>query len=328
MAVQNKTGESFLHGLYTIFKKHWIWNTIILFLPSIWFPLIINQFGSALLMTYTQGGKTSLTVFGILSTLLVYLLVLVLLLLNSKSANREELRNQEQLNAIRSSYEQLNYIISCINNIGNNELNMILNGLAYPGEDLDHSKQIEIILQKIADCLANVSKIESKKINVTLAFKLTDCCKPWCWSEYSRTDGGLPLETLLSNDRTTFHQVSSGSREFIFYNSKIKAEENEHYVFDAKDKSYRNVGSIICKKINIGSSEKTYIEAVLSITTYGKKFVPDDNENLIEIVESNIRDVIIPEFELHIQIELAQIYLQKLQYELVEDEMNLTQSLV
>jgi hypothetical protein len=302
-------------SLYEGLKKHWVWNTIILFLPSIWFPAIINLCGNVLHMTSEDGKKTNLTLFGIVVTGIVYVLVLAILLWNSRCANKEDDKHQKEIESIQSSYSQLNYILSCVHSICDNQFDMLKNTFKTSINCTDPSKQIEIILQKISDCLADVSKMDSKKINVALAYKISNGPEDWCWAQYSRTDGGLPLPELKGNCGTTFYQIFSGNREFVFYNSKIDAEKESHYVFDAKDKSYRNSGSIVCKKINVATPEKTYVEAILSITTYGKKFVPDDNEKLIEVVESNIRDIILPEFELRIQIELAQFCLQKLQCE-------------
>jgi hypothetical protein len=194
-----------------------------------------------------------------------------------------------------------------------NQYDTVIDSISnFSGHYDDPSKQIKIILQKIADCMSKVSKIDLKKINVTLAYQFVDNGH-WHWADHIYVDNGLSLEELMNNRNSAFYQIFSGNREFLFQNSKKEAEDIGYYIQDKKDITNKNVGSIVCKGINVGTPETAYIRAILTISTYGKKFVNSNDASTLGIVESNIRDIILPEFELQIQIELALLYFKKIQ---------------
>ncbi len=67
----------------------------------------------------------------------------------------------------------------------------------------------------------------------------------------------------------------------MFYNSKEQARKLDSYIRDGEDRINENdelKGSIACYRIVVKEEKQELIKAVLSITTYNKRFVSSDNK--------------------------------------------------
>ena len=67
-------------------NEHWIWKTIILFLPSVYMPVLIKYGGEELKLSNKNGG---LTKAGIIITALIYLSVLGINILSNYKAKKD-----------------------------------------------------------------------------------------------------------------------------------------------------------------------------------------------------------------------------------------------
>ena len=78
---------------------------------------------------------------------------------------------------------------------------------------------------------------------------------------------------------------------------------------DENDYSHKKNGSISCNKIVI-PVENNCITVLLSISTYGSKFVEKDSEKDIDIFTQNLNDKVLSQFNKRISLELITLYLQ------------------
>lgn len=171
------------------------------------------------------------------------------------------------------------------------------------------TKQLKAISDKLAKCFSEITGIRKNDLIVSMAYSVASDNPKWKWVDFKKLHGCATLKELISNQRTAFYHVLSGEEEFVFYNNKIEAEKRGKYVFDSKDKSHKNVGSIVCQRIEVGSEDKIQGTIILSISSYGQMFVKLD-EN-IEKVRETIRDVILKQFEKRICIELSDLFIQE-----------------
>ncbi len=107
----------------------------------------------------------------------------------------------------------------------------------------------------------------------------------------------------------------------MFFNSKEDARKQESYIKDGEDVVNENnelKGSIACYKITIKELNDVLIQAILSLSTYNKKFVNTNNKKTINNVEYNIRQYIINPFINRINVELCLLYLYTL-YDQMKD---------
>jgi hypothetical protein len=117
------------------------------------------------------------------------------------------------------------------------------------------------------------------------------------------------------DEKSTFSKVLSSKEPFLFYNSKEQARKLDSYIRDGEDRINENdelKGSIACYRIVVKEEKQELIKAVLSITTYNKRFVSSDNKKIINNVKFNMDEYIFKPFIKRIDIELCLLYLATL----------------
>lgn len=311
--------KDLLKRLADYFNVHWIKKTIVLFIPTIWLPFFIKYWGDALGLS--QDGE--LSKFGILITTIIFGLVLFINVLSSYKAKLEkdrELQMQLEMKQLKSNLSICETVMDSIYDICDVKYDTLLDYMEgietnktceKPFLSTVHpTKQLKAISDELAKCFSEITDIRKNELIVSMAYSLSE--NNWKWVDFRKLHGCATLEELINNPRSTFYQVYSGKSEFVFYNNKAQAEQMGNYVFDTKDNSHRNIGSIICQRIEVGTEDKIQAVLVLSISSYGKKFVQkDESEENIRNVENTIRNVILKQFEKRICIELSDLFIQE-----------------
>ena len=85
--------KKILRKFADLLNEHWIWKTIILFLPSIYMPLIVKYTGVKLGLT---NKNSELTTVGIVITVLIYASVLAVNILSSYKGKRDKELEEEK----------------------------------------------------------------------------------------------------------------------------------------------------------------------------------------------------------------------------------------
>jgi hypothetical protein len=112
------------------------------------------------------------------------------------------------------------------------------------------------------------------------------------------------ISDLLANKNSSFNQVF-GRRETFFVPDKRKAIADGNYVPGERDNSSDLIGSLIVHRMTIAGSA-TFVEAAVSVSTYGKFLYPDGAEG----AERKIRYQVLPAFVERIKLELALLYIK------------------
>lgn len=123
--------------------------------------------------------------------------------------------------------------------------------------------------------------------------------------------------------------VMEGTEGFYWLNNKNRdGVKKKRYKLNKKDIETKNkfhrYGSIVGSKIVVKIDSKEYIQALLTISTYGKKIYDDPFEIDRERLERQIEDVILPVFKIDIESELLQIYLEEMSLESGIDESRIS----
>jgi len=193
-------------------------------------------------------------------------------------------------------------------------------------------------LEQIDKCLQKFLSLQNyefthKDLIISLAYNFPKINDHWYWIEGINVKEKLTLQQLLDpKNPTTFNYLQKSQKPYFFDNSKENAKANGHYMYDSIDEtisndSYTNkqpVGSIFCYKYEIKKNNGVDINAILSISTYRKRFVPDIKEKekgtkkeyLYQLSVSNTRDnmikIVEDQFGIRICIELCILYFSKL----------------
>lgn len=298
------------------FKLKYLIKTMIVFLPIIWFPLIINWLGQYISLVVIKDNTKTITLLGWILTAIV---MIILLYKVYKEISNNDINNLKIENkTLEVNNTILDNIINGIDEISIEKCTKFIDFM-YDDTPITKDKFIEsikpeenlkVILERIANAFYIFIKdvrINERNIVVTLAYKLDDT---WKWIGKIEGQDLLSPEELVNCSNTTFYNVINGKANFIFFPNKTEANKKSQYEFDKKDEDNSNIGSIICKKIQCGNKYKgKCFDAVLSISTYGKQMIKtDENTNLNDMRET-IKNIIAP-FEQHIIEELAILYIK------------------
>jgi hypothetical protein len=139
------------------------------------------------------------------------------------------------------------------------------------------------------------------------------------WKCVNSAQRGLQITELMQDNSTFSYMVKNRTSDFILYNSKQEAFENSRYIKDSDDVVYKGkiVGSIIGYKNHIISGDKSYIDFIVFVTTYGRKFVDIDEDQLSDKDEyfkglkNNLKKTITQSFSKRIKIELQNLYIEE-----------------
>lgn len=222
----------------------------------------------------------------------------------------------KQYKQFEKDYNILNTVLNKIFEVHNKKKLIIMS-------EIDHPKYSEEIIRysvhdhmicvvnKLKDVICEITGIAPINLTVHFMYKHTsDADEDWKWLNADNFSVSNTLRNLLTNKNTTYYQILNTKDTFIFENDKQKAVENERYVSSDKDYYYSRNGSIICAKIDCGKYGDSYIEGIISISSYGRKLVESNNLDDIKKFENIMKYRIIPYFTALLEIEMVSLSLR------------------
>ena len=321
-------------------QEHWVLSLILVRISAIWFSLIVNYGGSFLKLTKIEDDQNQLTLLG---------WFLTILLVGWISLN--EVANEYKWNKTQDKYDiaaafVLRNLRDATASLCDSKYNTLLNEIdkirqnsncPIPQIISDPEKQLDGLSNQLSNCLCQLlqeDKGERWRINdvcVSIAYEFpSEKPNVWHWATKER---GLSLDKLFNETdgkpiSTMLHCLKSKGNK-VFFNSKQKAFEDKHYLpdqFDEYDSDGNLLGSIACFEDTIKKNDIVYIHYILSISTYDKKFVSiniDNIENQEEAnevykkaedaVKYNIHKIIVTDFLMRAKVEFCLLYLLMLE---------------
>lgn len=313
-------------------NEHWIWKTIILFLPSIYLPVVVKYAGKPLHLSNEKGGMSR---GGIIITVIVYVSVLSINILSSYKAKKDMEKDSEkelahtqeveglkgELQSFRNTLDVYDRLLNVIGNICDVKLGAIYNYINSSleigefhkpfNETVYPEKQLKSIAREMKTCLTEITRPPFNNISVSMAYEFPGMGGDLKWIDQQEIAQCMQLKNLKKNKNTAFYKIYSGESDFLFYNDKKVAEQERCYVFDKKDHRYHDIGSLICDDISIEDENGKIARIILSISTYGYKFTDSEDVEVLNNMSEMIEEVILQQFEKRIRIELAFLFVKK-----------------
>jgi len=177
---------------------------------------------------------------------------------------------------------------------------------------LDPKEQLTFICREIDIAMERFSNVKTRRdILVTIAFNLSNQEDEWHWIESDDLSDCASLNDLMHEEDSVFYALYAEEMPYVFYNSKIKANSEKCYYLDKKDKAAiasNGDGSIVCKSIKIKYNDFVYGHAILSISSFNRKFVSMDSD--VASFERNLKDLL-DIYASRIQIELLNLWIKE-----------------
>ncbi len=97
----------------------------------------------------------------------------------------------------------------------------------------------------------------------------------------------------------------------VFCNDKKELEKKSHYHMSSRDIAHNKTGSVFAVKIIFGNNATLFIESVLLVSTYGKQFIGETNEEYTEKeLENLLLEELFPYYQRLLETELGVLYLR------------------
>lgn len=310
----------------TFNKKQWFVVSLISTTSGVWFSLILNFWGNDLKLTYHEGDNIEFTLLGaVLTTIAIsWSCISIMAQRYSEYHNNNLGIDTDLISKAETIYETLENSITSINEKIVSEKIAYVDKIKMAQKSFPkiyvkpcvHLNEISNQLRSVLSKLLTTKEynIREKDIVVNIFYKF--CCLDNVWhrSNNGQQQRGIATRDLTHNN-TTFSQCLASNENYVYYHNKKEAYNAKHYVPDELDgmpnEPHYLEGSILCRKFSIISNDNTYIDIVVAIATYGKKFSRYDDEETQNTISYNIKHNILNEYEPLIKDALCDLYIQQ-----------------
>ena len=283
----------------------WIAYCLILFIPVV--------LGSIDVFQFSDEGKKWVTGIGIV----VFLIALGYDIWDKVVLKKNEDLNVKENKELKREIEKLEKILNKSFDIFKEKRRVLINEITepkYKKEDVIHysvHEHMRYIMAELKDCICDITGIDPKNLSVHFMYKHTnDSSEDWKWIDGNNVSVSHTLNRIINNENSCYYRVLHTDDKFVFENDKIKAISEEKYISSDRDKYYNKKGSIVCAKIDCGRYGKSYIEGIVSISSYGRKFVESDNIEEINKLKNSMKYQILAYYNALLEIEMASLSLR------------------
>lgn len=299
--------------------------------PSIVFSIIFPYYGEK----WGLISNKIITPFGI-AVCIIYVILLAVIIIfyniishkNDGTISEYELNNlKNERNVYNANYRILSNVLENSDDVCNSKLKTLKSEIKkyhnnpqniYPTIISNPQKQLDEILRKLFDCVAEIIKMPKHSINYDVAIKIED--SDWDWLNGFEPSEGVPIGEVNVEGSLFRKLVTSTDKHtsLLFYNKKSFAISKGYYKVLSidRDESGNFIdGSILAKHIFVGESyNDKWIELAIFISTQNNDFFIKDNvlvneSDGISNAKKNLREHIFSHFDLRLQIELSLLLL-------------------
>ncbi len=286
------------------FIQRWIISTLILTLSSHWL-IFIKYAGDKVGMADSTG---KLTTLGFLITTVFFLSSLLFALLKTAADKYNEKAKTRGGFILQRLLESINFVTKkkmqrFLKYVDDNFSNLDIHPF---GEITKPREQINSLLENIQVTLSQIFGLDRDKISVSVLYQSPESDE-WEVLDSININNELDIDELINNPNTTLRQVIDRKSNSIFLPDKRVAHTRKQYVYAPLDEQFENIGSIFCSDISVGSDKKR-MNAIISISTYGKQLCLETDKDAIH----KIQNIIIPTFESRLRLELALFYIKEI----------------
>ena len=176
------------------------------------------------------------------------------------------------------------------------------------------------ICDSFRNVLAQVTDINKEYVSVSFIYhyiykNVSEDDKNWKWIVGREQTMQTPLNQFVEKENTVYHTLIKGSETVVFYNDKQSMAEVGRYYMSARDERHSRIGSIFGVQLMFSNNAELFVEGVMVVSTYGKKFVPSNDINKINQLKRLVIDDLLPSYQRMLETEMGMLYLRHLDSE-------------
>ncbi len=215
-----KNKKTFFEIIHNATKKHWIWYTIIIFLPTLWFSYIIPVWGEYGLID----SQKKYTNTAIVISIIICVLSFMITVLNNWYASKSEFGELENLRGHVEYLQQVTDSVDAICDEKYVQLRKIIQQVCI-GQEVNPkiisnpNNQLKKILEQIVVCLIKFMEKPDepyayKDFYVHLAYNFPEENTEWKWLD-GTIERGMSLSVLMAGN-STFNYVRNSKKNLLF----------------------------------------------------------------------------------------------------------------
>lgn len=192
----------------------------------------------------------------------------------------------------------------------NNSFSVPRNALPY-----DIHEYISEVCKSFKNVISQITDISKEHISVSFIYRYRytqaeEEDLQWRWVTGKEPTMKTPLNDFIKITDTVYHFLINGTETVVFCNDKAELEKDGHYFMSVRDKRHNKIGSIFAIKIMFSNNAQSFTEGVLVISTYGKRFVQNNDCEKSNQLRRLFIDDLFPYYQRLLETELGMLYLK------------------
>lgn len=176
---------------------------------------------------------------------------------------------------------------------------------------------ISDICKSFKNVISEIVDINKESISVSFIYRYRyshadEESKQWRWVTGRELNTLTPLNEFVKKEDTVYYRLINEKSTVIFYNDKASMAKEGKYHISPRDKRHNTIGSIFGVQILFSNNAQAFSEGILVISTYGKRFLENGNEESIIQLKRLIIDDLFPYYQRLLETELGVLYLRHL----------------
>ena len=179
----------------------------------------------------------------------------------------------------------------------------------------DVHEYISEICKSFKNVISQITGINKEHISVSFIYKYTynetkieDL--QWRWVTGKEPTMKTPLNNFIEIKDSVYYFLINGTETVVFCNDKLELEKDKHYFMSVRDTRHNKIGSIFAIKVMFSNNAQSFAEGILVISTYGKRFVENNDQEKINQLRRLFIDDLFPYYQRLLETELGMLYLK------------------
>lgn len=213
-------------------------------------------------------------------------------------------------NAFTISEQKRNYIVE-----RSYDMDYQLNRDSIP---YDVHKYIADICKEFENIISEITSIPKQYMSVSFVYRYIyqgadEDSTNWKWIIGKEHTTQMKLNDFINNPETAIYNLVNSKETYIFSNDKkaLADKPKPQYYMSTRDYNHNKVGSIFLLKIMFSNNAQSFVESVLTISTYGRRFVENETKEYdSHILRNVIFEEVFPFYQKLLETELGVLYLR------------------
>lgn len=178
------------------------------------------------------------------------------------------------------------------------------------------------ICKNFGGTIAKITGIAKEYVSVSFIYHYiyTDASEEdlkWRWIIGKESNTRIDLNEFVSRKRTLYRYMLSdpyGKKlNIVFCNDKRSLAHEHHYHISIRDGDHSANGSVFAARITFGNNSTSFVEGIMIVSTYGKRFIQRKGSGFSSRQLKNvIVEEIFPFYQRLLETELGVLYLRHL----------------